>query len=52
MIETIFNSWVSFFSGCVNFLLTETFGYPFPIGYLFIVVFVFGILMDYLLLKA
>lgn len=52
MIETIFNAWVDFYSRCVGFLFTETFGYPFPIGYLFIVVFVFGIFMDYLILKA
>lgn len=52
MIENIFTFWVNLYSDCVNFLLTENFGFPFPIGYLFIVVFVFGILFDYFILKA
>lgn len=52
MIDTIFDFWVDLFSQCVNFLLTESFGFPFPIGYLFIVMFVFGILFDYFILKA
>lgn len=35
-----------------RFLLSETFGLPFPIGFLFIVVFIFGLIIRYILLLA
>lgn len=48
----IFNLFLYVFQKCVVFLTTETFGLPFPIGLLFILLFVLGLVIRYILLLA
>lgn len=51
-IDSIFNWFFNIFQRCIVFLTSETFGLPFPIGYLFLVLFVLGLVLKYLTMLA
>lgn len=42
----------SILTKCIDFLLSQQFGLPFPIGFLFIVVFILGLVLKYLTMLA
>lgn len=51
-IDSIITWFYGIFQRCVMFLTTQTFGLPFPIGYLFLVLFVLGLVIKYLTMLA
>lgn len=50
--QAIFDSFLNIFKMVVAWLFSFDTGLGFPIAYIFIVVFILGLLIDYLLLKA
>lgn len=50
--QVIFNGFLVVFQRLVSFLFSWDTGLGFPVAYIFIVVFILGLLIDYILLKA
>lgn len=50
--QEIFDGFLEVFVKVVSFLFSWDTGLGFPVGYIFIVVFILGLLIDYVLLKA
>lgn len=50
--QAIFDSFLNIFKMVVVWLFSFDTGLGFPIAYIFIVVFILGLLIDYLVLKA
>lgn len=50
--QEIFDGFLQVFIKLVSFLFSWDTGLGFPVAYIFIVVFILGLLIDYILLKA
>lgn len=50
--QSVFDWFLYIFQNCITFLFTFDFGLGFPIAYVFICIFIFGILIDVILLRV